>query len=92
MVFGDRLLAEYVVPVIVAMVVPFCLTVYPTTPRLSVEGVHVSDAWDDEFAAAMRFVGGAGGVVSGGVTVRVVVRALGDWEEVFPAASMATTA
>jgi len=62
---------------------------YPVTPTLSVEAVHVRLICEVDAAVAVRFVGAVGGVVSGGVCV--VALAVFEYALLFPAASFART-
>jgi hypothetical protein len=64
-------------------------TLYPVTPTLSFEAVQDKLICVVEAAVAVKFVGAAGGVVSGGVWV--VAFAVFEYALLFPAASFART-
>ena len=46
-------------------------TLYPVTPKLSVDAVHDRSIWDEETAEAERFAGAEGAVVSIIVVVKL---------------------
>jgi hypothetical protein len=64
-------------------------TLYPATPTLSVEAVHDKLICEAASAAAARFAGAVGGVVSGAVGVVAVT--VFEYALLFPAASSART-
>jgi len=64
-------------------------TLYPATPTLSVDPVHVRLICEIEAAVAMRLAGAVGGVVSG--AVGVVAVAVLEYALLLPAASSART-